>query len=72
MCGFMRRPLSLCSLRGSSAVSSADWCWIILGISIVWPGEALNTAFELLADAASPDFHPLAATQRMLQPVRCS
>jgi diacylglycerol kinase (ATP) len=40
-------------------VSPADWCWIILAISIVWTAEALNTAFEFLADAASPTFHPL-------------
>jgi diacylglycerol kinase (ATP) len=40
-------------------VTVADWCWIILAISIVWTAEALNTAFEFLADAASPDFHPL-------------
>ena len=40
-------------------VSGAEWCWIILAISIVWTAEALNTAFEFLADAASPDFHPL-------------
>ena len=39
--------------------SPADWCWIILAISIVWTAEALNTAFEFLADAASPEFHPL-------------
>ncbi|HEX7517388.1 MAG TPA: diacylglycerol kinase family protein [Chthoniobacterales bacterium] len=40
-------------------VSAADWCWIILAISIVWTAEALNTALEFLADAASPEFHPL-------------
>ena len=40
-------------------VSAADWCWIILAISIVWTAEALNTAFEFLADAAAPGFHPL-------------
>ena len=40
-------------------ISAGDWCWIILAISIVWTAEALNTAFEFLADAASPDFHPL-------------
>ena len=40
-------------------VSSGDWCWVILAISIVWTAEALNTAFEFLADAASPEFHPL-------------
>ena len=40
-------------------VGPADWCWLILAISIVWTAEALNTAFEFLADAASPEFHPL-------------
>jgi diacylglycerol kinase (ATP) len=40
-------------------ISATDWCWIILAISIVWIAEALNTAFEFLADAASPEFHPL-------------
>ena len=40
-------------------VSADDWCWIILAISIVWTAEAFNTAFEFLADAASPEFHPL-------------
>ena len=40
-------------------VSPADWCWLVLAISIVWTAEALNTAFEFLADAASPEFHPL-------------
>ena len=36
-----------------------EWCWIILAMAIVWTAEALNTAFEFLADAASPTFHPL-------------
>jgi diacylglycerol kinase (ATP) len=40
-------------------ITAADWCWIVLAISIVWTAEALNTAFEFLADAASPEFHPL-------------
>jgi len=40
-------------------ISSADWCWIIVAIAVVWTAEALNTAFEFLADAASPEFHPL-------------
>ena len=40
-------------------ITAADWCWIVLAISIVWTAEALNTAFEFLADAASPAFHPL-------------
>ena len=37
----------------------------ILAISIVWTAEALNTAFEFLADAASPEFHLWCATRRM-------
>jgi diacylglycerol kinase (ATP) len=34
-------------------ISAADWCWIILAISIVWTAEALNTAFEFFADAVT-------------------
>ena len=41
------------------ALSAGEWCWIILAMATVWTAEALNTAFEFLADAASPDFHPL-------------
>jgi diacylglycerol kinase (ATP) len=40
-------------------VSAGDWCWIILAIAMVWTAEAFNTALEFLADAASPDYHPL-------------
>jgi diacylglycerol kinase (ATP) len=40
-------------------LSRAEWCWIVLAIAIVWTAEALNTAFEFLADAASPNFHPI-------------
>ncbi len=40
-------------------VSAAEWCWLVLAIMAVWTAEALNTAFEFLADVASPDFHPL-------------
>src|SRR5689334_7457005 len=36
-----------------------EWCWIVVVIAIVWTAEALNTAFEFLADAASPNFHPI-------------
>jgi len=44
---------------GLCILSAAEWCWIILSIMAVWTAEALNTALELLADVASPDFHPL-------------
>jgi len=40
-------------------VSAGEWCWLVLALMAVWSAEALNTAFEFLADAASPDFHPL-------------
>ena len=42
-------------------ISRSEWFWIILAIITVWTAEALNTAFEFLADVASPDFHPLVA-----------
>ena len=40
-------------------ISAAEWCWLVLAILAVWTAEALNTAFEFLADVASPKFHPL-------------
>lgn len=40
-------------------LSRYEWCWLILAIMAVWSAEALNTAFEFLADAASPTYHPL-------------
>ena len=40
-------------------LSPSEWCWVVLAVSIVWTAEALNTAFEFLADAASPNFHPV-------------
>ncbi|MES2818968.1 MAG: diacylglycerol kinase family protein [Pseudomonadota bacterium] len=41
------------------AVSTLEWCLLILSITAVWVSEALNTAFEFLCDVASPEFHPL-------------
>lgn len=40
-------------------ISGPEWCWIILAVMGVWTAEALNTAFELLCDVASPEYHPL-------------
>ena len=40
-------------------LTSEAWLALILAIVIVWVAEALNTAFELLCDVASPDFHPV-------------
>lgn len=39
-------------------LSRGEWCWIALAIVGVWMAEALNTAFEILCDVASPEFHP--------------
>jgi diacylglycerol kinase (ATP) len=41
------------------ALSRSEWCTLLLAIALVWTAEALNTAFEFLADVASPEFHPL-------------
>jgi diacylglycerol kinase (ATP) len=46
-------------LGGYVALSTYEWCVLILAIMAVWTTEALNTAFEFLADVASPEFHPL-------------
>ena len=40
-------------------LSRAEWCWIVLACASVWTAEALNTAFEFLADATTKEFHPV-------------
>ena len=40
-------------------LTAGEWCWIVLAMAAVWTAEALNTAFEFLADVASPEFLPL-------------
>jgi len=35
-------------------ISGIEWCAIVLAIGLVWLAEGLNTALELLADAAVP------------------
>lgn len=40
-------------------LKTTEWCFLILTIVSVWVAEALNTAFEILCDVASPEFHPL-------------
>lgn len=51
--------IAVCGLGLVLGLSTAEWCWIVLAIMSVWTAEALNTAFEFLADVASPEFHPL-------------
>jgi diacylglycerol kinase len=50
----------VCAAGAFFGLSRSEWCWIVLAIVVVWMAEALNTAFELLADFASPTFHPIA------------
>ena len=33
-------------------LTAMEWCWIVLAMSLVWTAESINTALELLADAA--------------------
>jgi diacylglycerol kinase len=40
-------------------LNSIEWCLLVLAMTLVWATEALNTAVELLADAATSEFHPL-------------
>ena len=51
--------LIVSSLGIYCGITKSEWCWIVLCIMAVWTAEALNTAFEFLADAASPEYHPL-------------
>jgi diacylglycerol kinase (ATP) len=49
----------VCATGFYFGITKPEWCLVILAIVSVWTAEALNTAFEFLADAASPEFHPL-------------
>ena len=49
----------VCSAGFYLKLDNYSWCLIVLAVGSVWMAEALNTALELLADVASPDFHPL-------------
>lgn len=40
-------------------IDRVDWALVILAISLVWLGEGLNTAVELLANAITTEQHPL-------------
>ena len=51
--------LAVVLLGWTLGVDSAGWAWLVAAIASVWAAEALNTAFERLADALHPDPHPL-------------
>ena len=40
-------------------ISRYEWCWVVLACTSVWTAEALNTAFEFLADVTTKEFHPV-------------
>ncbi len=40
-------------------LSAAQWAIVTVAVASVWTAEAVNTAFELLADAVAPEFNPL-------------
>jgi diacylglycerol kinase len=40
-------------------IESNEWIFILLGISLVWMAEALNTAIEKMCNFVSPQFHEL-------------
>ena len=40
-------------------LGAGEWLWLVLAITLVWTAEAFNTALELLADAVTPEPHPL-------------
>lgn len=40
-------------------LAGPEWCLVVLAVAAVWTAEALNTAFEFLADATTPEFHPV-------------
>ena len=38
-------------------VSAQDWRWLIVAVTMVWVGEAVNTAVEYVCDVVSPDYN---------------
>jgi diacylglycerol kinase (ATP) len=40
-------------------ISRLEWCCVAIAAAAVWTAEALNTALEILCDAAVPESHPL-------------
>ena len=50
--------VAACALGFALGISAAEWCAVVLAIVAVWVAEALNTAFESLCDAVSPERSP--------------
>jgi diacylglycerol kinase len=48
------------ALTGAAAhLSAVEWALVALAVGFVWVAEAVNTAIELLSDAAVPTRHPM-------------
>ncbi|HVI45412.1 MAG TPA: diacylglycerol kinase family protein [Chitinophaga sp.] len=39
-------------------LSTAEWMWVILAITLVWVTEMFNTVVEKIMDHLSPEYHP--------------
>lgn len=50
--------LAALGLGFALGISALEWLAIVIVIGGVWTAEAINTAIELLADAAVPEQHP--------------
>ena len=50
--------LAVCALAAALGISAGEWLAVVLAISSVWSAEALNTAFESLCDATTPQPDP--------------
>ena len=51
--------LAVVALGAALEIDAGGWLWLIVAVVMVWVAEALNTAFEFLADATVEEFHPL-------------
>jgi len=56
----------VCMLGFYFGLTKTEWCLIVIAISVVWTAEAFNTALEFLADAVSPEHHPLTGKAKNL------
>ncbi len=51
--------VAVVSLGVLFSLSAGQWALVTVAVASVWTAEAVNTAFELLADAVAPEFNPL-------------
>ena len=41
-------------------ISSVEWLFVVLAITLVWVAELFNSSIEKLTDLSQPGFHPIA------------